>query len=60
MSSYDSNMGFQGTPFQSGDSVCNPINEKEYYNTNYTPMFDGKGGASKKAKKASSTKKPAK
>ena len=60
MSSYDSNMGFQGTAFQSGDSVCNPINEKEYYNTNYTPMFDGKGGASKKAKKASSTKKPAK
>ena len=57
MSSYDSNMGFQGTAFQSGDSVCNPINEREYYNTNYTPMFDGKGGASKKTKKASTTKK---
>lgn len=57
MSSYDSNMGFQGTAFQSGDSVCNPINEREYYNTNYTPMFDGKGGASKKTKKTSSTKK---
>ena len=56
---YDPNMGFQGTGFQSGDSKCNPINEKEYYNTHYTPMFDGKGGASKKPtkKKASATKK---
>ena len=54
---YNSNMGFQGTGFQSGDSVCNPINEKEYYNTQYTPMFDGKGGAAKKAKKKPSTKK---
>ena len=63
MSSYNSNMGFQGTAFQSGDSVCNPINEKEYYNTNYTPMFDGKGGAKAKkkpTKKPSSTKKPTK
>ena len=58
--SYNPNMGFQGKGFQSGDSVCNPINEKEYYNTNYTPMFDGKGGASKKAKKPSSTTKKAK
>lgn len=59
---YDPNMGFQGTSFQSGDSKCNPINEKEYYNTHYTPMFDGKGGAAKKPtkKKASSTKKSAK
>jgi len=56
---YNSEMGFQGKGFQSGDSICNPINEKEYYNTQYTPMFDGKGGAAKKAKKASS-KKPAK
>ena len=47
---YNPNMGFQGTGFQSGDSKCNPINEKEYYNTHYTPMFDGKGGA--KAKKS--------
>ena len=56
---YDPNMGFQGTGFQSGDSKCNPINEKEYYNTHYTPMFDGKGGALKKPtkKKASATKK---
>lgn len=52
---YDPNMGFQGTCFQSGDSKCNPINEKEYYNTQYTPMFDGKGGA--KTKKSSSAKK---
>ena len=58
--SYNSNMGFQGKGFQSGDSVCNPIDEIEYYNTNYTPMFDGKGGASKKAKKPSSTAKKAK
>lgn len=58
--SYNPNMGFQGKGFQSGDSVCKPINEKEYYNTQYTPMFDGKGGAAKKAKKTSSTKKPAK
>ena len=55
--SYNSNMGFQGKGFQSGDSVCNPIDEIEYYNTNYTPMFDGKGGASKKAKKPSTAKK---
>jgi biopolymer transport protein ExbD len=27
--SYNPNMGFQGTGFQSGDSKCNPINEKE-------------------------------
>ena len=33
--SYNSNMGFQGKGFQSGDSVCNPIDEIEYYNTNY-------------------------
>ena len=57
---YNSNMGFQGNGFQSGCSTCNPINETEYYNTQYTPMFDGKGGAAKKAKKSSSTKKPAK
>jgi hypothetical protein len=50
-------MGFQGKGFQSGDSVCNPIDEKEYYNTNYTAMFDLKGGASKKAKKPSTAKK---
>ena len=55
--SYHSNMGFQGKGFQSGDSICNPIDESEYYNTNYTPMFDGKGGASKKAKKPSTAKK---
>ena len=55
--SYNPNMGFQGKGFQSGDSVCNPIDESEYYNTNYTPMFDGKGGASKKAKKPSTAKK---
>jgi hypothetical protein len=55
---YDPNMGFQGKGFQSGDSKCNPINEKEYYNTHYTPMFDGKGGAKAKkpTKKTSSTK----
>jgi hypothetical protein len=61
MSSYNSNMGFQGTAFQSGCSVCKPMELNEYYNTNYTPMFDGKGGAAKKkapAKKA--TKKPIK
>ena len=58
---YDPNMGFQGKGFQSGDSVCKPINELEYYNTHYTPMFDGKGGAAKKAAKKPSrkpTKKP--
>ena len=54
---YNPEMGFQGKGFQSGDSVCRPINEKEYYNTGYRPMFDGKGGAAKKAKKPS-TKKP--
>ena len=48
---YNPEMGFQGKGFQSGDSVCRPINEKEYYNTGYRPMFDGKGGAAKKAKK---------
>jgi hypothetical protein len=58
---YNPNMGFQGTGFQSGDSKCNPINEKEYYNTHYTPMFDGKGGAkAKKPTKKPSTKKPVK
>ena len=54
---YNPDEGFQGKGFQSGSSKCNSINEKEYYNTQYTPMFDGKGGA---AKKSSSTKKPAK
>jgi hypothetical protein len=58
--SYNPNMGFQGKAFDSGGGICNPINEKEYYNTQYTPMFDGKGGAAKKAKKTPSTKKPAK
>jgi len=58
--SYNPNMGFQGKGFQSGDSICNPINEKEYYNTQYTPMFDGKGGAAKKAKKTPSTSKKVK
>jgi hypothetical protein len=53
---YNPNMGFQGKGFQSGDSKCNPINEKEYYNTQYTPMFDGKGGAKSK-KSSSATKK---
>ena len=59
---YNPNMGFQAPyEFQSGDRECKAINEKEYYNTQYTPMFDGKGGAVKKAKKSSSTKKkPAK
>jgi hypothetical protein len=57
---YNPEMGFQGKGFQSGDSVCKPINEKEYYNTGYRPMFDGKGGASKRAKKPSSTAKKAK
>ena len=54
--SYNPDMGFQGTGFQSGCSTCNPINESEYYNTNYTPMFDGKGGASNKVKKYSTKK----
>ena len=60
--SYDSNMGFQGRGFQSGDSICKPMDLTEYYNTNYTPMFDGKGGAAKKAasaKKAAAAKKAA-
>jgi len=59
---YDPNMGFQEPGFISGSGKCNPINEKEYYNTQYTPMFDGKGGASKNLtkKKASTTKKSAK
>jgi hypothetical protein len=58
--SYNPNMGFQGKGFDSGGGKCNPIDEKEYYNTNYTAMFDLKGGASKKAKKPSSTAKKAK
>ena len=57
---YNPNMGFQGTGFQSGDSVCKPINEKEYYNTQYTPMFDGKGGAAKKPSTKKAAKKPTK
>ena len=60
---YNPNMGFQGRGFQSGDSICKPMDLTEYYNTNYMPMFDGKGGAakklstSKKDKKHASTKK---
>lgn len=56
---YNPNMGFQGDNFQSGCSICRSINEKEYYNTQYTPMFDGKGGVAKKTKKSSSTTKKA-
>ena len=65
--SYNPNMGFQGRGFQSGDSICKPMDLTEYYNTNYEPMFDGKGGAAKKAarkktpaKKAARKKTPAK
>ncbi len=54
---YNSNMGFQGTGFQSGETICKPMNLTEYYNTNYTPMFDGKGGAAKKASSSSTGKK---
>jgi len=59
---YNSNMGFQAPyEFQSGDSKCKAMDLTEYYNTNYTPMFDGKGGAAKKASsKKSSTGKKAK
>ena len=56
--SYNPNMGFQAPyEFQSGSTECKAMDLNEYYNTNYTPMFDGKGGASKKAKKPSPTKK---
>jgi len=57
---YNPNMGFQYPyEFQSGDSKCKAMDLNEYYNTHYTPMFDGKGGASKKAssKKSSTAKK---
>ena len=30
------------TPFQSGDGLCYPTYPKNYYNTQYTPMFGGK------------------
>lgn len=56
--SYKSNMGFQAPfEFQSGCSECKAMDLNEYYNTQYTPMFEGKGGASKKVKKSSSTAK---
>jgi hypothetical protein len=56
--SYNSNMGFQAPyEFQSGSTECKAMDLNEYYNTQYTPMFDGKGGASKKAKKPSTAKK---
>ena len=56
--SYNPNMGFQAPyEFQSGSTECKAMDLNEYYNTQYTPMFDGKGGASKKAKKPSPTKK---
>jgi len=60
---YNSNMGFQAPyEFQSGCGVCKSMDLTEYYNTQYTPMFDGKGGAAKKAKKPAkkTTKKPVK
>jgi hypothetical protein len=59
---YNPNMGFQAPyEFQSGDSKCKAMDLTEYYNTNYTPMFDGKGGAAKKpSSKKSSTAKKAK
>jgi hypothetical protein len=50
-SAYNKDMGFQGGPFHSGDGLCHPINEKEYYNTNYSKQsFSGNGGASKVSK----------
>jgi hypothetical protein len=55
---YNPNMGFQGRGFQSGDSICKPMDLTEYYNTNYTPMFDGKGGAAKKPSTSKKAKKP--
>jgi hypothetical protein len=55
---YNPNMGFQGRGFQSGDSICKPMDLTEYYNTNYTPMFDGKGGAAKKLSTSKKEKKP--
>jgi len=59
---YNPNMGFQYPyEFQSGDSKCKAMDLTEYYNTNYTPMFDGKGGSAKKSSsKKSSTGKKAK
>ena len=58
---YNSNKGFQGEDFQSGCSICKSMDLNEYYNTQYTPMFDGKGGAAKKSSsKKSSTGKKAK
>lgn len=35
-------------PFQSGEGVCNPIYPKNYYNTQYTPMFDKQTGGKKR------------
>jgi hypothetical protein len=50
-SAYNQDMGFQGGPFHSGDGLCYPMNEKEYYNTNYSKQsFSGNGGASKASK----------
>jgi len=57
---YNPNRGFQAPyEFQSGSSECKAMDLNEYYNTQYTPMFDGKGGAAKKTKKSSSTTKKA-
>jgi hypothetical protein len=52
---FNPNRGFQGDDFQSGSSICKSMDLNEYYNTQYTPMFDGKGGAAKKS--SSTTKK---
>lgn len=42
-------------PFQSGEGTCYPIYYKNYYDTQYTPMFGGKKG--KKGKKTPRGKK---
>ena len=39
------------TPFQSGDGLCYPTFPKNYYKTQYTPMFGGRKNSNTKKQK---------